>query len=175
MDCHGHGSAMRRQEFEHIADVTRTISTPEFYISVQYWINSIVHSKLMTMIAYNSSDPPMHLHDNFTSREARAGMVNYLTQTYVLNAFYQRHMEGMADGIYRLKDLGPDAYYESDLHARYAVILSKNEDSGFVADGWPAGLDEVDIAISLPHHTTVEIGLYNPKREGGIKDYLWPA
>jgi DNA-binding CsgD family transcriptional regulator len=157
-------------EFIMIGQLIAPGDRPDFCDRLATWLRQVARAEIVTVVVYRDEAPPVHLYDDFRSPGARAGMINYLTQTYVLNAFFQRHCGGLASGVYRLRDLAPDGYLSSEIYRGYEVLVSEAEEIGYVTAGWPKGLEEVDIAVSLGTATTAEIGLYRPVIQGGFDD-----
>ncbi|CCM79938.1 MULTISPECIES: helix-turn-helix transcriptional regulator [Rhizobium] len=157
-------------EYKQIGEMIASCRETDFCARLAEWIRTDAAVDTLTMVVYRGSEPPIHLYDDFRNETARAGMMTYLTSTYVLNAFFQRHQTGLHSGVYRIRDLAPDAYLQSELYKGYEVVLSEREEIGYVTEGWPQGLEEIDIAVSLGNLVTAEIGLYRATDRGGFAD-----
>lgn len=65
-----------------------------------------------------------------------------------------------------MRDLVPDAYFDSDLHRHLEVRRTGDEELGYITEGWPTGLEELVIAVGLPQGCVGEIGLGRPMSDG---------
>ncbi|MDC9837821.1 helix-turn-helix transcriptional regulator [Rhizobium binxianense] len=154
---------MESEEYRHLGDLIRACGENTFCERLGSWLRLKATFDLISLVVYRGSAPPIHVFDNFPLGDARDGMMTFLTQTYVLNAFFQSHQNGLPTGVYRLRDLNPTSDEERKSYSDLGVIFSENEEAGYVTTGWPQQLEEVDIAVDLGGKETVEIGLYrNP-------------
>ncbi len=113
---------------------------------------------------------PLCIFESFPTQKAKSGVRNYTSSTYVLNPFYQAHLAGIEAGVYRIGDLAPDDFFNTDLHRTFQVTTSDTEEIGFVTENWPEGLEELDIAIPLGDSTTAEVDIFQPANKGGFDD-----
>ncbi|WP_026621561.1 DNA-binding CsgD family transcriptional regulator (plasmid) [Ensifer sp. WSM1721] len=154
---------MTETEYSRIGQLIRSCGDAGFCPSLQDWLRAHAAFDLFSIVIYRGSEAPIHLFDNFPDAGARDGMMTFLTQTYVLNAFFQQHQKGLPTGVYRLRDLAPDANPEDEQQQGLEVIFSDKEEAGYITSGWPQELEEVDIAVDLGEKLTVEIGLYRKR------------
>ncbi|CAM5765714.1 helix-turn-helix transcriptional regulator [Labrys miyagiensis] len=157
-------------EYKQLANIIEAVGTPEFFHLFTNWIRSSVPFDLIAIVIYRGHGLPLHVHDDFREEAARKGLRQYLAQTYILNPFFQRHLHGLASGVYRVGELAPDRYLSSDVYKSYEVIVAEQEEIGYLTRDWPRGLEEVDIAVPLDAGETTEIGLYRAKHGGGFSD-----
>lgn len=157
---------MERLEYIRLARLIDRVAQPDFPDQFADWLKSKVPLDLLTVVIYRGDQRPLHIFDDFPSEAGRAGMQRFLNQTYILNAFFQAHRRGLVSGVYRLRDLAPDAYLHSEVYREYEVVFTEQEEIGYVTEGWPSGQEEIDIAIALGSGSTVEIGLYRLPESG---------
>lgn len=131
-------------------------------------IGSLVDVEIAMSLVYSGRSRPVHVCDTFTDEKAKRGLANYVENTYVLNPFYAAYRQGLEGGVYRIRDLAPDAYFESEHRKSFAVTLSTTEELGYVTDDWPQGMEEVNVAVELPGRELAEISLMRPVRKGGF-------
>jgi DNA-binding CsgD family transcriptional regulator len=130
----------------------------------------VVPVEFAAIFLYRGRSRPLCLYDSFPEPGPKTGLRNYVETTYVLNPFYQAHMNGLAEGIYRIGGLPPDAYVHGAPSDREKITFTKSEEVGFVTHGWPKGMGEVGIAISLETGVTAEICLLRAASRGGFAD-----
>jgi len=156
--------------FQRIGDLCGSIGTTNFGAAIASVIRLFVNIDLLTIVVYKGDSAPLHVFDDFRTIDARQGMHKFLDQTYLLNAFYNHHKNGLKTGVYRLRELAPDLYFESAIHKEYSILTNDTEEAGYVTQGWPEGMEEVDIALAFDSETTAELGLYRATTGKGFSD-----
>jgi DNA-binding CsgD family transcriptional regulator len=131
-------------------------------------LGRVVPFELASCYVYSGRTKPLHLGDTFQSRAARTGQENFLNNTYVLNPVYNAYLRGLRSGIYRIGDLAPDSYFESDHYKKLKVKVLESEEIGYITEGWPRGMEELVFAIALPDGEMGEISLLRAIRSGGF-------
>lgn len=133
-------------------------------------LNRLVPFELAAVFVYRGRSRPLNIYDNFEFVGAKKGIGAYVENTYVLNPFYQARQRGLADGVYRIRDLAPDAYFESEYYRSYRVMPDTSEEIGYLTEHWPEGMEEVDIAITLEPDVVAELSVYRSLRRRGFSD-----
>lgn len=159
---------MPPSEYNDLAEVVSAIGSPGFPAALAAWMRGRVPFDMIAIMVYRGRNPPIHIHDDFRGDEARKGLTQYLAQTYLLNPFFQNHLAGVRTGVYRMRDLAPDLYMESEVYRSYEIIITEQEEIGYITKHWPRGLEEVDIAVPLEPGDTCEIGVYRSIDNGGF-------
>jgi len=125
---------------------------------------------LAAAFVYRGRARPLNIYDNFELADAKKGIAAYVENTYVLNPFYQASQKGLADGVYRIRDLAPDAFFKSEYYKAYRVLPGHSEEIGYITEDWPESLEEIDIAITLEPDVVCELSIYRSLRERGFSD-----
>ncbi len=133
-------------------------------------LTSLVPFELAAAFVYRGRSRPLNIYDNFELADAKKGIAAYIDNTYVLNPFYQASQKRLADGVYRIRDLAPDAFFESEYYKTYRVLPDHSEEIGYITEDWPESLEEIDIAITLETDVVCEISLYRSLRGRGFAD-----
>jgi len=131
---------------------------------------SLVPFELAAAFVYRGRSRPLNIYDNFELADAKKGIAAYVENTYVLNPFYQASQKGLADGVYRIRDLAPDAFFESEYYKTYRALPDRSEEIGYITEDWPESLEEIDIAITLETDVVCELSLYRSLRDRGFAD-----
>jgi DNA-binding CsgD family transcriptional regulator len=126
--------------------------------------------EMACFFVYRPRGNPIHVHDNLANPADKVGLINYTDSTYVLNPFYNAYRRGLETGAYRMRDLAPDAYARSDLALSCKATAASNEEIGYLTHGWPAGMEELCLALELPEGECGEISLSRRKADGGFSD-----
>jgi len=140
---------------------------PERLVSALGWL---VPFELAAIFVYRGRSRPLNLYDNFGLADGRKGIVAYVEYTYVLDPFYQASQKGLADGVYRIRDLAPDAFFESEYYKTHRVLPARSEEIGYITEDWPEGLEEIDIAVTLEPGVVSEFSVYRSLRNRGFAD-----
>ncbi len=133
-------------------------------------IGRIVPFKFAMSVAYQTDAAPVHVADTIAGRTEKRALELYLQGTYVLNPVYNAYLNGLKAGVYRLRELAPDCYFSSDYYRQFQVQQFEYEEIGYRTYGWPAGMEELVIAVELPEGKLAEIGLHRPVNLGGFSD-----
>jgi len=120
------------------------------------------------MFVYRPRSSPIHVYDTFLTEADKTGLINYCASTYVLNPFYAACQRGLATGAYRMRDIAPEGFARSDLAETYQAVASPEEEIGYLTLGWPAGMEELCLALRLPEGECGEISLSRPTATGGF-------
>ena len=133
----------------------------------------LVPFELAAIFVYRGRSRPMNLYDNFELADAKKGIAAYVENTYVLNPFYQAYLRrDSADGVYRIRDLAPDAFFESEY---YKILPGAAPPVGgdriHHRELAQEGLEEIDIADHPGAQGRLsEISVYRPLRNRGFSD-----
>lgn len=133
-------------------------------------VGTLIEFEYSAILIYRRRATPIHVHDTFPSPEARVGLLNYVKSTYILNPFYAAYEGGLKTGVYRMRDLAPDGFIHSRSLKHTKVHAASTEEIGFLTHGWPAGRNELCIALVLPNHECAEISLSRKSAQGGFSD-----
>lgn len=131
-------------------------------------IGSVVRFHLALSVVYRRNGGPSYVFDTFSGPRAKQAVELYMAGTYVLNPVYNAFMAGLAPGVYLIRDLAPDAYFDSDLYRNLDIRRHEDEELGYRTYGWPEGMEELIIAIGLPGGDLAEISLSRIRSEGGF-------
>lgn len=115
--------------------------------------------EMAAVFVYRGRSRPLPIYDNFASADARKGIAAYVENTYVLNPLYQAYEKGLESGVYRMRDLAPDAFFESEYHKAYRVLPSLGEEIGYLTENWPQGMQELLLMLALDGNALAEITL----------------
>jgi DNA-binding CsgD family transcriptional regulator len=167
----GQGSERRladwNRELGALVDNMEAADLPERLVRA---LTCLVPFELAAAFIYRGRSRPLNIYDNFELADAKKGIAAYVENTYVLNPFYQASQKGLADGVYRIWDLAPDAYFESEYYKTYRALPDRSEEIGYITEDWPESLEEIDIAITLETNVVCELSLYRSLRDRGFAD-----
>lgn len=133
-------------------------------------INRIMPFNLAMSAVYRKDTAPVYIADTFKNIQAKRALEHYFEGTYILNPVYNAYLGGLKTGIYRITELAPDAYFSSDHYKHLNVHRHEDEELGYRTYGWPAGMEELIVAIELPEGDMAEISLSRKVSQGGFSD-----
>ena len=155
------------RELGSLIDHTQAKDLPERLVHA---LAHLMPFELTAVFVYCGRSRPMNVYDNFELADAKKGIAAYVENTYVLNPFYQAQLRGISDGVYRIRDLAPDAFFESEYYRSYRAMPSESEEIGYITEDWPQGMEEIDIAVTLAPDVVTEISVYRSLRGRGFRD-----
>jgi DNA-binding CsgD family transcriptional regulator len=133
-------------------------------------LSTLIDFEYSVVFIYRGKANPIHIHDTFPDPQARAGLINYVKNTYVLNPLYNAYQCGLKTGIYRLRDLASEGLVDRTLLGKYRICATSSEEIGYLTEGWPAGCEELCIAMELPSGECAELTLSRKASPGGFAD-----
>jgi DNA-binding CsgD family transcriptional regulator len=86
------------------------------------------------VFAYPDARPPRLLFDGFRGRSPGASLDAYLAGTYLLDPFAIACANGIAPGLYRMRDLAPDRFFEGEYFNSWEVHPCISMESGSLAE-----------------------------------------
>jgi DNA-binding CsgD family transcriptional regulator len=119
-------------------------------------------------VAYQRVGPPNYVFDTFSGPRAKQAVQLYVAGTYLLNPVYNAYLAGLKPGVYMIRDLAPDDYFDSGLYRTLNIRRHEDEELGYRTHGWPEGMEEAVIAIALSGGRMAEISLSRIRSEGGF-------
>jgi DNA-binding CsgD family transcriptional regulator len=132
-------------------------------------LSTLIEFEHSVVFVYRGKAKPIHIHDTFPN-QARAGLANYVKNTYVLNPLYNAYQCGLKTGVYRLRDLASEGLVDRALFRKYRICATSSEEIGYLTDGWPAGCEELCIAMELPGGECAELTLSRKASGSGFAD-----
>ena len=133
-------------------------------------LRRLVPFELAAIFVYRGRSRPLPIYDNFEPAESKKGIAVYVQNTYVLNPFYQAYLKGIRPGVYRIRDLAPDAFFESEYYKSHRVLPRPAEEIGYVTENWPEGMEEIEVVVGLGGETVAEICLLRRLGDRGFSD-----
>ena len=134
-----------REWYEELAHVVDTLRTPEFPQTLVTALSHLVEFDFSVMFAYRGDERPLDLFDNFGEKRREIFVTIYQEGPYLLDPFFQASRNQIEPGLYRIRDLAPDRFYQSEYFRSYYRRTGLSEEIGFIA----AVPDDVRVVISL--------------------------
>jgi DNA-binding CsgD family transcriptional regulator len=116
---------------EEIADIISAIGTPDFAATLAGALRNLVPFDYSVMFAFCGDARPVDLYDDFPTTKRRIFVTIYQEGPYMLDPFFLASKSEIGSGLYRLKDLAPDRFYQSEYFRSYYVQTGLSEEIGY--------------------------------------------
>ncbi len=107
---------------------------PDFAERLAEALRQIVPYTFTVVFGYRGTARPLDLHDDFPDDRRKVFVTDYQAGPYLLDPFYQAATKPVAPGLYRLRDLAPDRFYQGEYFRNYYVRTGLAEEIGFLVD-----------------------------------------
>nr|WP_212770053.1 helix-turn-helix transcriptional regulator [Thalassovita mangrovi] len=121
------------------------IDTDDFASKLSNAFKRIAPFDYTVVFGYLGSARPLDLYDDFPSGKRRVFVEDYQEGPYLLDPFYLASTTPVESGLYRLRDLAPDRFYQGEYFRNYYVQTGLAEEIGFFIN-LPGG---VVVVVSL--------------------------
>jgi len=142
-----------------VADLIEQIGAPDFYDHLSKRINDIVPCAFSVIYLYRPNAAPAQLFCDRVPEKNLRGFQNYLDVTYVINPVYRAFKRGIASGVYRMREITPDGYFDTMRERADKIKPDIAETIGFLTLGWPSHMEELLLLIELGDGNLVEISV----------------
>lgn len=116
-------------EIGRVIDRLGSPSWPSVFLDA---VRRIVNVDYSVVFAYRDRERPICLFDTFERDRRDIFVDSYQAGPYLLDPFFQACHERTAPGVYRLLDLAPDHFYQSEYFRSYYHRTQLKEEIGFV-------------------------------------------
>lgn len=156
-------------DIDLVADLIEQIGETDFYPQLCRRIDAIIPCAFSVIYLYRPNAAPAQLHCDRVPEKNRRGFQNYLDVTYVINPVYRAFKNRIASGVYRMREITPDGYFDTMRERADKIKPDTVETIGFLTLGWPSHMEELLLLIELGDGSLVEISV-SRKLETGFSD-----
>ncbi|NNE22670.1 MAG: helix-turn-helix transcriptional regulator [Rhizobiales bacterium] len=114
-----------------VAEAIMAIGTPPFAEKLVAALRGVATFDYSVMFAYSGDARPIDLHDDFPAGKRRVFVTAYQEGPYLLDPFFLACSRDVDDGLYRIKDLAPDRFYQGEYFRSYYVQTGLSEEIGY--------------------------------------------
>jgi DNA-binding CsgD family transcriptional regulator len=142
------------------------IDTDQFAAKLSNALKGIALFDYTVIFGYLGSERPLDLYDDFPHGKRRIFVEDYQEGPYLLDPFYLASTTPVESGLYRLRDLAPDRFYQGEYFRNYYVQTGLAEEIGFF--------------INLPGRAVVVVSLMRAEKAFSAKEIrelrqYWPV
>jgi DNA-binding CsgD family transcriptional regulator len=97
-------------------------------------LERLVPYDISVIFAYPDEAEPLYLHDGFRGHAPGAALESYLKGAYLLDPFFTACARRVPPGLYRMRDLAPDQFFEGEYFNSWEVHPCISMESGSLAE-----------------------------------------
>ncbi len=97
-------------------------------------LHALVAFDHSVMFAYYKDVRPIDLYNDFPAKKRRIYVDLYQEGPYLLDPFFLACARNINPGLYRLKELAPDRFYQSEYFRSYYAQTGLSEEIGYLVD-----------------------------------------
>ncbi len=147
------------------APVIETIGTDRFPECLSHLLKEIAPYDYTVIFGYHGAARPMDLFDDFPKQKRKIFVEDYQEGPYLLDPFYLACENEVASGLYRIRDLAPDRFFQGEYFRSYYVRTGLAEEIGFF--------------IEMPDNAIVVVSLMREEKAFSAKEMrqlrmIWP-
>jgi len=115
----------------HLAHCVDLIGTSEFPESLVNSLKSLVDVDYSEAFAYSQNEKPVCLFHTFDADQQVVFVDDYLKGPYLLDPFFKACGRKVKTGLYRMQDIAPDRFYQSEYYRSYYIQTGLSEEICF--------------------------------------------
>jgi DNA-binding CsgD family transcriptional regulator len=109
-----------------------SIDSEEFPVCLVAVLKSITPFDYSVSFGYHQKEQPICLHHTFSADQRVIFVDDYLKGPYLLDPFSQACGRGVDNGLYRLRDIAPDRFLQSEYYRSYYVRTGLAEEICYI-------------------------------------------
>jgi DNA-binding CsgD family transcriptional regulator len=114
-----------------LAECIDSIGGEDFPQALADALGSLVEIDYCVVFAYYQSEKPLCLFHSFSPEKRVLHVDEYVKGPYLLDPFFKACSRKIDTGLYRLRDVAPDRFYQSEYHRSYYVQTGLSEEICF--------------------------------------------
>lgn len=114
--------------------VVAAMETPALPQALADLLRQVAPFTYTVMFGYCGTDRPIDLHDDFPPGKRKIFVTDYQAGPYLLDPLYLAAVRPVEPGLYRLRDIAPDRFYQGEYYRNYYAQTGLAEEIGYVVD-----------------------------------------
>jgi DNA-binding CsgD family transcriptional regulator len=148
---------MSQQHWALAAEVVAALGSPILPKTLAELLRHVAPYSYTVMFGYRCADQPIELYDDFPPGKRTIFVTDYQAGPYMLDPFFLAASQSVAPGLYRLRDLAPDRFYQGEYFRSYYVKTGLAE--------------EIAYFITLPDRSTLTLSLMRAEKQFSQKEF----
>ncbi|PWV99916.1 DNA-binding CsgD family transcriptional regulator [Hoeflea marina] len=148
------------------------IGSDQFPPALSGMLRQVAAFDFTVIFGYRGSARPIDLYDDFPTGKRRIFVTDYQEGPYLLDPFFLASALPVKPGLYRMKDLAPDRFYQGEYFRTYYVRTGLAEEIGYFIDLPGSAMAVVSLMRAERPFTAREIAALDSVRpivEAGIR------
>ncbi|WP_300017373.1 LuxR C-terminal-related transcriptional regulator [uncultured Roseobacter sp.] len=117
---------------KHAAGLVETLKTPRFPEALAGALQAVAPYDYTVIFGYVGSSKPLALYDDFPPERHRLHVTEYLEGPYLLDPFFLATIDDTEEGLWRLREIAPDRFYQGEYYRSYYGQTGLAEEIGFL-------------------------------------------
>lgn len=109
------------------------IGTPDLPAALAALLRAAAPYTYTVIFGYHGTARPLDLFDDFPDEKRKVFVTDYQDGPYLLDPFFLAASRPVAAGLYRIRDLAPDRFYQGEYFRNYYVQTGLAEEIAFFA------------------------------------------
>ncbi len=141
---------MSKPHWALAAEVVAALDRPVLPRALAELLRQVAPFTYTVMFGYCGTVRPLDLYDDFPPGKRKVFVTDYQAGPYMLDPFFLAASRSIAPGLYRLRDMAPDRFYQGEYFRSYYVQTGLAE--------------EVAYFVTLPDHSTLTLSLMREEK-----------
>jgi DNA-binding CsgD family transcriptional regulator len=137
--------------------VVAALDTPVLPQALTELLRQVAPFNYTVIFGYRGPDRPISLHDDFPPGKRKVFVTDYQAGPYLLDPLYLAAVRPVAPGLYRLRDMAPDRFYQGEYYRNYYAQTGLAEEIGYFVD--------------LPERAVLVLSLMRAERSFSPKEF----
>lgn len=125
---------MTPDESEAVAALIAACDTKEYGARLDDLCRLLASFDMSCAFAYRYDQTPEVIHDGYSAAVSRHALRRYLKGGYLLDPFYVACISGVAQGLWRMREIAPDGFFASDFASSREVHPCISEEQGTLVE-----------------------------------------
>lgn len=133
---------------QRLAEAIRQIGQNGFEEALRVWLESLLPFDSFLAMAFRDQGVPLIFYSQAKSPAVFAELATqYVSAAYLFDPCLQLHAQGAAPGLYRLRDIAPDAFPRSQFYQDYYQKTTLVDELTFLA--YPGGQSQAGVSLNI--------------------------
>jgi DNA-binding CsgD family transcriptional regulator len=120
--------------YEAAGRLIEAIGSPHLPKALADGLREIVPYEFTVIFGYVGSAMPLALFDDFPADRRRLHVEEYQAGPYLLDPFYLASHDPFAPGLWRLREIAPDRFYQGEYYRNYYAQTGLAEEVGYLIE-----------------------------------------
>lgn len=139
------------------AQVVAALDTPVLPRTLAELMRQVAPFTYTVMFGYRGTSRPLDLYDDFPPGKRKIFVTDYQAGPYMLDPFFLAASRSVAPGLYRLRDMAPDRFYQGEYFRSYYVQTGLAE--------------EIAYFVALPDQSTLTLSLMRAEKPFSQREF----